>query len=140
MFKNKGQGDIRNGSIDECLFTIYTNADVDVQLKCDKSTEFDQEEFLNTGGYVLKFTEETCKDIYKHVKEKSRYREFLSRYRIIYKEANERILEVFIIPQMQEKLELPESERESTCQYFCDFTVSWWQKKNYSYFLQETKK
>jgi hypothetical protein len=133
MFKSKGQGDKRNGSIDECLFTIYTNADVEVLPKCDKSTELDQEEFLNTDGYVLKFTEETRKDIYEHVKEKSRYREFLSRYRIIYKQANERVLGVCIIPQIQEKLELPDSERESACQYFCDFTMSWWQKKNYSF-------
>ena len=128
MFKSKGQGDKRNGSIDECLFTIYTNADVEIQLKCDKSTELDQKEFLNTGGYVLKFTEETRKDIYEHVKEKSRHREFLSPYRLIYKQANERVLEVFIIPPLQDKLEFPDSERESACHYFCDFTMSWWQK------------
>jgi len=63
MFKSKGQGDKRNGSVDERLFTVYTNADVEVQPKCDKSTELDQEEFLNTGGYVLKFTEETCRHL-----------------------------------------------------------------------------
>jgi hypothetical protein len=138
MFKNRGKGGETKGSIDECLFIIYTNADVKEGLKSDKLTEFGQEDFLNTGGYVLKLTEEKHKDIYEKMKEKPRYREFLSRYRIMYKQANEKGMDRYIIPPLQEKLKFPESERGLACQYFCDFIMGWWGEKDSSYFLQET--
>jgi len=98
MFKDRKQGDQKNGSTDECLFIIYTNADVEEGLKSGTSTEVGQEVLLNAGGCVLKFSEETHKDIYEHMKEKPRYRGFLSRYRIMYKQANEKEMDRYIIP------------------------------------------
>jgi ankyrin repeat protein len=84
---------------------------------------------------VLKFSEETHKDIYQHLKEKPRYREFLSRYRLMYSQANEKQMDRYIIPPLQEKLELPDSEGESACQYFCNVIMGLWQEKDRSYFL-----
>jgi hypothetical protein len=145
MFKSREQGGETKGSIDECLFIIYTNADVEERLKSDKLSELGKEEFLNTGGGVLRFSEETHKDIYEHMKkhceqmeEKPRYREFLSRYRIMYKQANEKEMDRYIIPPLQEKLKFCDSEKESACKYFCDSIKEWWQEKDRSYFLQET--
>jgi hypothetical protein len=137
-FKSREQGDETKGSIDDCLFIIYTNADVEERLKSDTSAELGQEEFLNAGGYVLKFCEEKHKDIYEHMKEKPRYREFLSRYRIMYKQADEKRMDHYIIPPLQEILKFPDSERKSACQYFCDFVMGWWQKEDKPYFLQDT--
>jgi len=138
MFKGREQGGETKDSINDCLFIIYTNADVEEGLKSAKSTEVGQEEFLNTGGYVLKFSEETHKTIYEKMEKKPRYREFLSRYRIMCKQANEKEMDRYIIPPLQEKLKFPDSERESACQFFCDYIMGWWQKKDYSHFLQET--
>ena len=138
MFKGREQGGETKDSITDCLFIIYTNADVEEGLKSAKSTEVGQEEFLNTGGHVLKFSEETHKTIYEKMEKKPRYREFLSRYRIMCKQANEKEMDRYIIPPLQEKLKFPDSERESACQFFCDYIMGWWQKKDYSHFLQET--
>ena len=66
MFNSREQGDKTNGRIDESLFIIYTNADVKEGLKSDKSTELDQEQFLNTGGCVLKFSQETRRHLRAH--------------------------------------------------------------------------
>jgi hypothetical protein len=120
MFKGREQGDKTNGKIDKWLFVIYTNADVEKGLKSGKSTALGQEGFLNTRGSVLKFSEDTHKDIYEHMKERLGYREFLSRYRIMYRQANEKDMHGYIITPLQEKLQLPDSEGESACQYFCD--------------------
>jgi hypothetical protein len=137
LFNSRDQGDKTNVRIDECLFIIYINADVKEGLKSDKSTELDQEEFFSTGGYVLKFSQETRRHLRAH-EEKTRYCEFLSRYRIMYKQANEKDLDGFVIPPLQEKLQFPDSEREQACQYFGYFLMGWWQKEINSYFLKET--
>ena len=137
LFEDRKQGDETKGNIDECLFIIYTNADVEEGLKSGTSTEVGQEVLLNAGGCVLKFSEETHKDIYEHMKEKPRYREFLSRYRIMYKQENEKEMDCFIIPPLQEELKFADSERELACKYFSDSIMGWWQKKDSSYFLQE---
>ena len=139
VFKSIEQDDETSGRIGECLFIMYTNADVEEGLICDKSNEVGQEVFLNTGGLMLRFSEEKHKDVYEHMKKKTlRYREFLSRYRIMYKQANEKEMDGYIIPPLQKILKFPDSDRESACQYFCDFIKGWWQIKDYSYFIQET--
>jgi len=66
-----------------------------------------QEEFLSTGGDVLKFSQETHKDIYKHMKEKPMYCEFLIPHRVIYRQVNEEVLDVFVNPPMQKKKRIP---------------------------------
>ena len=138
MFKGREQGGETKDSITDCLFIIYTNADVEEGLKSAKSTEVGQEDFLETGGCVLKFSEETHKTIYEKMEKKPRYRDFLSRYRIMYKQANEKEMDLHIIPPLQENPKFPDSEGKSACQFFCDFIMGWWQKKDYSHFLQET--
>jgi hypothetical protein len=45
-------------------------------------------------------------DIYEHMKERPRYRNFLSRYKKIYKQANEKDLDDFIIPPQQEGMDI----------------------------------
>jgi hypothetical protein len=36
----------------------------------------------------------------------------------MYKQANEKVFDVFVIPPLQEKLEFPDSERELACRVF----------------------
>jgi hypothetical protein len=135
MFNSRQQDGETKGNVDDCLFIIYTNADVERRLKFENSTESGQEDFLNTGGTVLKFSEETHKAIYQHMKEKPRYREFLSKYRIMYLQANEKRIDQYIIPMLEKQLAFPEYERETACQHFCDFIKEWWQMKDTAYFL-----
>jgi hypothetical protein len=63
MFESREQSDKIKGNIDEFLFIIYTKADVEKSLRSDKSTQSGHEDFLNTGGNVLNFSEETHEDI-----------------------------------------------------------------------------
>jgi KaiC/GvpD/RAD55 family RecA-like ATPase len=138
MFKRRQQNDQTKGNIDDCLFIIYTNADVERRLKSDNSTESGHEKLLNTDGAVLKFSEEANKDIYQHFKDEPGYGKFFSRYRIMYKQADEKDMDQCIISLLQEQLKFPDSEKDSACQIFCKFIMGWWQEKVSSYFLQKT--
>jgi hypothetical protein len=64
MFKSREQDDQTKRNTDNRLFIIYTNTDVEQRLKSDNSTESGQEELFTTGGTVLKFSEETHKDMH----------------------------------------------------------------------------
>jgi len=61
---------------------------------------------LQMQSSLLPLSLHCLEDIYDHMKEKPRNREFLSRYRIIYKQANEKDMDGFIIPPLQEKMKI----------------------------------
>ena len=123
------------GSIDESLFIIYTNADVADNLKSD-ITDFSQEEFLMTGGSVLKFDEQKHNAIYEGLKELPKHREFLSRFRILYKQAGEKQIDCHIKRELQQSMQLPESLLETACKCFCEFIKNWVQY--FKFFLKDT--
>jgi hypothetical protein len=75
-----------DGSIDDSLFIIYSNADVGSELSSVKVHE-DCEEFLMTDGHVLQFNEQEHKDIYNHLQDLPKHRGFLGRFRIFYSQA-----------------------------------------------------
>jgi len=59
---NCSEGVKMDGSIDESLFILYTDADVPHDLISHKVTDIGEEEFIMTGGSVLQFNEEEHKD------------------------------------------------------------------------------
>jgi hypothetical protein len=120
-----------DGRIDESLFIIYTNTDVRKELKSNKLLEFGEEESLITGGSVLQFNEEEHKDIYEHLQEFPKYRQFLSRLRIFYRQANEREMEAHIKFELQQSMKLPDSELNITYMCFINLVKDWWQNLNY---------
>ena len=124
------------GSIEESLFIIYTNADVVQDLKPNNVTDIGEEEFLMAGGSVLQFNEEEHKDIYQHLQDLPKHREFLSRFRIFYSQADEKKMDSHIKPELQQSMKLPESELDLTYMCFIDFVKDWWQ--NCNYFLEDT--
>ena len=65
------------GSIDESLFILYTNADVGKNLQSNRVRDIGVEEFLITSGSVLQFNEEDHPAIYEHLKELPEHREFV---------------------------------------------------------------
>ena len=85
-----------DGRIDESLFIIYINTDVAPNMKPNKFTDIGEAKFLMTDGFVLQFNEEEHKTIYKHLQERSKHREFLSRLRIFYSQAKEELMEFHI--------------------------------------------
>jgi hypothetical protein len=118
------------GSIDESLFIIYTNADVAEGLKSKKVTDISEEKFLMTGGTVLQFNEEEHKAIYKHLQELPKHREFLSRFRIFYSQADEKEMDCHIKRELQQSMNLHEIKLEIAYSFFRDFIMDWWQNSN----------
>jgi KaiC/GvpD/RAD55 family RecA-like ATPase len=125
-----------DGSIDESLFIIYTNTDVARDLKTNKVTDIGEEEFLMTGGSVLQFNEKEHKAIYEHLQDLPKHREFLSRLRIFYSQANAMEMDWYIKSELQQNMKLPKSKLELAYMCFIDFVKDWWQ--NCNYFLKET--
>ena len=123
-------------SIDESLFIVYTNANVVSHLQSNKVTDISEAEFVMTGGSVLQFNEEEHKDIYEHLKELPKHREFLSRFRIFYRQADEMEMDRHIECELQQIMKLPESELDIAYMCFIEIMKEWWQHKNF--FLKDT--
>ena len=98
------------GSIDESLFILCTNADVGKNLKSNKVTNIVEEKFLMSSGSVLQINEEEHKDIYEHLQDLPNCREFLRRFRIFYSQASEKEMDWHIKTELQKIMKLPESE------------------------------
>jgi hypothetical protein len=127
------------GSIDDSLYILYTNADVASDLKSNKVTDIGEEEFLMAGGSVLQFNEVEHKAIYEHLQKLPKHREFLSRFRIFYSQAEEKEMDRHeekemdrhIKSELKQIMKLPESELEITYMCFIDIMKEWWQHKNF---------
>jgi ankyrin repeat protein len=130
------EGAKTDGSIDDSLFVIYTNADVAEELKSDKVTEVGDEVFLNTDGSVLQFNEEQHKDIYECLQELPKHREFLSRFRIFYSQADVKKMDTHIRHELDKITKLKESEIDWANMCFVHYMKDWWQNKNF--FLTDT--
>ena len=89
-----------------------------------------------TGGTLLQFNEDKHKAIYEHLQELPKHREFLSRLGIFYNQADEKEMDCHIKPELQQSLNLPESELDVTYKSFIPIIQNWWQ--NCNYFLQDT--
>ena len=124
------------GSIDDSLFIIYTNAGVEQNLKSYNVIDFSQEEFLMTGGSVLQFHQDVHPGIYKHLQGLPKHEEFLSRIRIIYSQADEKELDRHIKNELKQNMNIPDSELDITYMCFLDVMKNWWQHGNY--FLKES--
>jgi hypothetical protein len=84
---------------------------------------------------VLQFNEEEHKPIYEHLQELPKPREFLSRFRIFYRQADEKEMDWHIKHNLQHRMKLLESELELAYMCFLEFMKDWWQ--NLNYFLKE---
>ena len=134
-FNCSEEGVKMDGRIDESLFIIYTNTDVAPYLKPNKATDIGEEQFLMTGGSVLQFNEDEHKAIYQHLQEMPKHREFLSRLRIVYSQANEEQMEFHIKRELQQSMKLPDSELDLAYECYRDIIKDRWQNCIYS--LQE---
>ena len=135
-FNCSEEGAKLDGRIDESLFIIYTNADVERELKSNKVLEVGEEEFLMTGGSVLQFNEEEHKAIYEHLQKLPKHCEFLSRFRIIYSQADEWKMDSHIKRELKEIMKLQEIQLDIAYMYFYDYITDWC--KNSRFFLQDT--
>jgi len=124
------------GSIDESLFIVYTNADVEETLKSNNITDIGEEKFLMTEGSVLKFNEQDHPAIYEHLQGLPKHREFLRRFRIIYSQPNEEEIDGHIKSELQRDRELTESELDKTYMCFIKSMKKWWKRGDF--FLKDT--
>jgi hypothetical protein len=89
-----------------------------------------------TGGSVVQFNEEEHKEIYDYLQDLPNHREFLSRFRIFYSEADEREMDWYIKHELQQSMKVPDSELDLTYEIFLPIIQKWWQNSNY--FLKDT--
>jgi hypothetical protein len=125
-----------DGSFDNSLFVLYTNADVATNLQSNRATYISEENFLMTDGCVLQFNEEEHKEIYDHLQDLPKHREFFSRFRIFYNQADRRKIDGHIKPALQHVMNLAENELHIAYRPFLECLKDWWQSKNF--FLQDT--
>jgi len=118
------------GSIDESLFIVYTTV-VRENLQSNKITDIGEAEFLMTGGFVQQFNEEEHKDIYEHLQKLPKHREFLSRFRIFYNQAEEEEMDRHIKSELQQIMKLPERELDVTYLFFLKIMKDWWQHEKF---------
>ena len=71
---------------------------------------------MKTGGSVLQFNEEEHKAIYEHLQELPKHREFLSRLRIIYRQADDTELDCHIEPELEQSVKLPQKGNKFSLQ------------------------
>ena len=135
-FNCSEERDKLEGSIDESLFILYTNADVGENLKSNIVKDNVEEEFLMTGSSVLQFNEEEHKDIYEYLKELPKHREFLRTFRIFYRQANEKEMDRPIKRELKKIMRLPENMLDIAYTCFIDIMKEWWELKNF--FLKDT--
>ena len=134
---NCSEGGVKmDGSNDESLFIIYTNADVPHDLKSNKVSDIGEAEFLMTRNSVLQFNEEEHKAIYEHLQDLPKHREFLSRLRIFYSQADEEKMDSHIKRELKEIMKLQEIQLDIAYMYFYDYITDWC--KNSRFFLQDT--
>jgi hypothetical protein len=72
-----------HSTMDERLFIIYTNADVEDNLKSNKVIDCGHAKFLMTRESVLQFNKEEHEEIFDRLKLLPKSCEFLSRFRIL---------------------------------------------------------
>jgi len=100
-------------------------------LQTNKVTDVGEAKFLMTDGTVLQFNEEDHPDIYRHLKELPKHREFLRRFRIFYSQADEKEIDWHIKSELQQIMMFPDSELDITCICFIDVIRNWWQHENF---------
>jgi hypothetical protein len=114
-----------DGSFDESLFILYTNTDIPPNLQSNKATDIGEEKFLMTGGSVLQFNAEKHKAIYDKLKDLPKHCEFLSRFRIFYRQADEKQMEFYIKSELQKSMSLYDSELYIAYTCFIDCVKEW---------------
>jgi hypothetical protein len=124
------------GRTKESLFILYTNTDVARDLKSNTVTDIGEAEFLMTGGSVLQFNEQEHQAIYQHLQKLPKHREFLRRFRIFYKQADEKEMDRHIKGELKQSMNLPENMLDIAYMCFLDIIKDWWELRNF--FLKDT--
>jgi hypothetical protein len=110
---------------------LYTNAGVTPEPQSNKVTNIGEENFLMTVGSVLQFNEEEHKTIYGYLQDLPKLSEFLRRFRIFYNQADEKQKESHVKSELQQSMDLPESEMDIAYMRFFGFIKKWCQFKNF---------
>jgi hypothetical protein len=118
-----------DGSINDSLFVIYTNADL-TDLQSNKHTDTDEESLLMTGGSVLQFNEQEHDAIYRQLKHFDKHSQFFCRFRIMYNQTDEENMERHIKSELNQTMKLHCIELDRACMYLLDCMRKWWQSDN----------
>jgi hypothetical protein len=137
-FNSSELGVKMEGSFDDSLFVIYTNADIEPTLQSIRENDIGEEKLLLTGGYLLQFNEREHQVIYNHLKDLPKFRDFLRKFRIFYSQVNEKSIDFHIKSEIQQSMDLYETDLQIAYTSFIDFMKDWWQNKNF--FLKDTNK
>jgi hypothetical protein len=120
-----------DGSVDDSLFIIYTNANVSTDLQCNKATDIEDENFLMSGGSVLQFNEQKHKTIYGYMQDLPKHREFFGRFRIFYSQTDEDGIKIHIKRELPLSVTVDDSELDIAYMRFLGIMKDWFQYRNY---------
>jgi len=98
--------------------------------------EPNEEDHKAISKHLQEPNEEEHKTNSEHLQEPPKYREFLSRFRILYNQTNEKEMDSHIKRELQQIMHLPESELDITYMCFLDIVKNWWQHEHF--FLKDT--
>ncbi|XP_069669145.1 uncharacterized protein [Periplaneta americana] len=131
-----------DGQFEDCLFILYTNADVDKSILVPASNEECLEIFLTdeSHNHVLKFNDEDHRNVYQALQNKPKYREFLNQLRIVYKQANEDELERSIMTQIELNPTVSKNNIKFTYTEYIRLLEQWWKQEKKGTFLDESSK
>jgi hypothetical protein len=120
-----------DGSVDDSLFVLYTNANIASDLQSNNATDIGEENFLMTCGSVLQFDEKKHKTIYGCLQNRPKHREFFSRFRIFYNQADEDKMKSHIKRELPRTMTVCNSELDIAYMRFLAIMKKWCQYKNY---------
>ncbi|PSN55482.1 hypothetical protein C0J52_02600 [Blattella germanica] len=128
---SKTESLIFNGRFDNCLFVLYTNTDIEDELKIGEEPMPGFEDILSTGGSKLRFHEYYHRKIYKAFEHLPHHKEFLQRVVLMYNQANDSELDVVISGELEKCLNFPEDEATTASTFYIDRIHSWWMNSNF---------
>ncbi|PSN31502.1 hypothetical protein C0J52_24502 [Blattella germanica] len=124
--------------LENCIFILYTNANIEESLMSKQEFEIGTERIALTDQSMLRLDESDHSEIFEKLSELSDLREFLKSFRIMYNQASDNKLDDLISYEIQQYLQLSESDSQIAFTTFRDLIQQWWQKLKTSAYLTDS--
>ena len=139
IFKSSDKPFAIDIKFENCIFVLYTNADVDCKsLKINGNVDLGPEEIIMTQGSMLHLNDRDHMDVYQQMIKLPKLKDFLNKFKIIYNQASENELNSIISNEIDKNLKLSDGERESAFHKFQEMIQDWWKKTESCFYLTDS--